>query len=174
MGWSFRVLAILALAASFAPAHGQEQIMPLAASGQWAAVARKANMVAPPDICMAINASAGIAFRADMMTVEIRVIDKSWSLPAGVEGTISISLPGYDKEWPIFDNEATMVSVLLGREGAEQLMDAMDKAATMTVKIGKAAPKTVSLTGSTTATNAFRTCARLRGTNAGPGTNPFR
>jgi hypothetical protein len=174
MGRSLRAAVFLAVGVLASPVFAQEQIVPLAVSGQWMAMARKENVVAPPDVCMVVNSSAGVGFRADRLNVEFRVIDKSWSLPAAVKGSILISLPGYEKEFPIFDNDATMISVLLGRDGAEQLIDVMDKAGTMTVRVGKAAPKSISLAGSTIATNAFRTCARLRGANAGPGTNPFR
>ena len=49
----------------------------------------------------------------------------------------------------------------------------MDAASAMIVTVGKAKPVTVSLIGSTKATNAFRTCAGINGNPKAPGSNPF-
>ncbi len=72
-------------------------------------------------------------------------------------------------------NTATTIATILTMNEIISLLDLMDKAPSMTVTIGNAKPFTVSLTGSTVATNAFRTCAGLRGSQAiPPGANPFR
>ncbi|CAH2606457.1 protein of unknown function (plasmid) [Rhodovastum atsumiense] len=56
-----------------------------------------------------------------------------------------------------------------------KLFSAMDAASAMVVTAGKAQPVSVSLAGSTKATNAFRTCARIGGKpkSADPEGNPF-
>jgi hypothetical protein len=50
----------------------------------------------------------------------------------------------------------------------------MGKSASMAATIGKAKPKTSSLSGSTKVTNAFRTCAGIHSNAASPGSNPFQ
>lgn len=50
----------------------------------------------------------------------------------------------------------------------------MDKAAAMAVTVGKAKPISVSLTGSSKAANAFRTCAGIEGGSGKGGENPFK
>ncbi len=52
------------------------------------------------------------------------------------------------------------------------MFQAMDKAATMTLTVGKV-KRVVSLSGSTKSTNAFRTCAGFKGAPATSGSNPF-
>jgi hypothetical protein len=50
----------------------------------------------------------------------------------------------------------------------------MAKAASLKLTIGKDAPISVSLDGSTKALNAFRTCAGIGGGGTGGGSNPFQ
>lgn len=168
--------AVAYLAAMLAASTGMasERLVTLAESGQWVALARKESILTPPDMCMAVNAHAGVILRADQVSVEFRVFDRAWSLPTGSRGTVRVALPGFDRTMNVVDNTATMVVLVLAPEDMEQLLDAMDRASAMTVTPGSGRPIAVSLAGSTRATNAFRTCAGMRGGDAGPGTNPFR
>lgn len=164
--------AAISLASSITFAN--ERLVTLAESGQWVALARKESMLAPPDMCMAVNTQSGVLLRADATSLELRVFDRSWSLPTGSRGTVRVALPGFDQTMPVIDNTATMVVMFLTPEDMAKLIDAMDRAPAMTVTAGSAKPIAVSLVGSTRATNAFRTCAGMKGGDAGPGTNPFR
>lgn len=167
-------IACAAVALSLSGAIANERLITLASGGQWVALARKESVLAPPDTCMVVNAQSGIVLRADHMSLEFRVLDPSWSLPTGARGAVRVAMPGFDRTMNVIDNTATMVIMFLTPEDMGQLIDAMDRAPAMTVTPGSAKPITVSLVGSTRATNAFRTCAGMKGGDAGPGTNPFR
>ncbi len=157
-----------------APIHADEQMHLLAHSGDWGALAHSPSMTATPDVCLAVNPVRGVAFRADGSDVEIRLSDKSWSLPVNVVGSISISVGTWKKSFEIDDNTANTVVVALPPDDIGPLFAAMDKAPIMTIAVGKARPMNVSLSGSAVATNAFRTCARIDSNAETPGGNPFK
>jgi hypothetical protein len=131
-------------------------------------------MTAAPDMCVAMNISAGLMLRVDAQTAEVRVIDQAWSLPADVDGEISIAVGDWKQVYPVGHNSSIMVAAIMESSDLTEMMGAMDKATTMTVTVGKSKPKAVSLAGSTKATNAFRTCANLKGNAASGGANPFQ
>jgi hypothetical protein len=166
-------LTILAVLAS-APAGADEGLYPLAAGGDWVAVAHKDSLVAPPDVCVALALGGKVGFRADANYFQIRVMDNSWSLPPNVEGTVTISVGQWKQELDIDDNTANTVNITTTEPDISDLFDAMDKAITMTVTVGKAPPFNVSLAGSTRVTNAFRTCAGMQASPKGSGSNPFK
>jgi hypothetical protein len=91
-----------------------------------------------------------------------------------VKGKINVTVGKSQMWFDIGDNTDNMVMAEMGDDSAIELFGAMDKAASMTVSTGKAAPINVSLTGSTKATTAFRTCAGIKSSAAGPGSNPFK
>jgi hypothetical protein len=154
-------------------AKADEQMMPLAISGEWAAVAHHASMTEPPDVCLVMNLKAGFAIRSDGETVQIRVSNDSWSLPTSVHGAIAVAVGNVKLSFDINDNTNTMVNADMEPSEYQPLFDGMDAASSMLVTVGKAAPFSVSLVGSSKATNAFKTCARISGGSSKGGQNPF-
>lgn len=165
---------IVVIAAYFAPAAAQERIVPIVASGEWVAEMYQPSMTAPPTKCFVYNGVSGFILRADDGLFEMRVSDRRWSLPFRVSGAIVVKVGNFTLNEQIFANTSNTVSVVLDDADLLRLLSEMDKAGAMTVTVGNAGPFQVSLAGSTRATNAFRTCARLPGADAGPGSNPFR
>jgi hypothetical protein len=103
----------------------------------------------------------------------VRVTNDSWTLPANVEGNIAISVGDWKAIFDIDDNTDTMVNAEVPAEVVVPMFAAMDKAGSMSITVGKAKPFPVSLSGSTRATNALRTCAGITGNARTPGSNPF-
>jgi hypothetical protein len=155
------------------PALADEQIRPLAISGDWAAAAHAASMTAPPDVCLATNIASGFTVRSDEDGLQIRVTNRSWSLPANVTGIVEVDVGNFHKTFEIDDNTDNMVNAELPHDDAIALFSAMDNASSMSVTAGSGKPTTISLAGSTKATNAFRTCAGLNSAGSGGGSNPF-
>jgi hypothetical protein len=155
-------------------AAADEQMVPLAQSGEWVAMAHKVSMTATPDVCIAVNPRAGIALRGDGDTVEFRVFDKKWSLPNSVQGNVLISIAGWSVTLAISANSDDSVTAELDPTEILSLLTNMDKSAAMSVTVGKAKPIPVSLAGSSKAANAFRVCAGLDGSSEKGGENPFK
>lgn len=151
-----------------------EGMVPLAESGDWIAMAHHPSEIAPPDVCIAFDVSAGVALRADDNDIELRVTNTKWSLPAEVQGQVTVAVGDWKGSFDITDNTSNMVDAPIETPTLLAMLSAMDKAATMAITVGKAAPFQVSLIGSTSATNAFRTCANIPGSNPGGGENPFQ
>jgi hypothetical protein len=173
-GNSLAVLATVLCLLS-ASAYADEQIVPLAQSGDWAAVAHKESETAPPDVCIAANvADPHVVFRADSDGVQFRVSNESWSLPAGVTGNVVVTIGEWSNTFAIDQNTDTMVNAEAAQDVVSAVFAAMDKASAMTVTAGKAKPFSVALTGSTKATNAFLTCAGIKSNAPGGGDNPFK
>jgi len=155
------------------PASADEVMVPLAQGGEWITSAHRASLTARPDMCLTADFESGIAIRADGHGIQIRIINSRWSLPAGVIGDVAISVGGWKETFKIDDNTDTMINSEIDEDDALAMFAAMDANASMSVTVGKAKPFPVSLVGSTKATNAFRTCAGLKGANQAPGVNPF-
>ncbi len=171
--WASGVVMVGSLLGA-ASARADDTMSMLAQSGDWIAMAHRAVITAAPDVCVAAIVSGAVAFRADADSVEIRVMDQSWSLPAGVQGDILVAVGDWKKTLSVDSNTDTMVGATLDPDDVQGLFAAMDKASGMTVAVGKGKPKTVSLAGSTKVTNAFRTCAHISGNAASGGANPFQ
>ncbi len=157
-------------------ARADEQMRKLAASGNWLAMAHSPSMTAPDDVCLLASPAGGgaIALRFGENHVEFRVSNTSWALPASIEGAVSISINQLNRTFPIADNTDQSVTTIVPDEDLAGLFAAMDKGSAMAVTVGKAKPITVSLAGSTRATNAFRTCAHIQGAPSQSGSNPFQ
>lgn len=166
-------VAILTFACSMT-AYASEQLMPLAQSGEWMAMAHKVSMTAAPDVCIALNPRAGVALRGDGDTVQFKVIDKKWSLPNSVTGNVLIVIGDWNLTLAISDNSEDSVSADVDVTEVLALLTNMDKAATMAVTVGKAKAIPVSLVGSSKVANAFRTCAGIAGSSGKGGENPFK
>jgi hypothetical protein len=151
-----------------------EEMIPLAESGEWVAVAHHVSMTAPPDVCIAMNLARGTAFRADENGVQFRVQDQKWSLPSDVQGNISVTIGSWKQSFDIDSNTSVMVSSEVSSDIALEMFSEMDKSSSMSVTVWKEKPNIVSLTGSTKATNAFRTCAGIKSNAESPGSNPFK
>jgi hypothetical protein len=170
--------AACALAALPCPrARADEQMLPLAASGDWVAVEHSDSETSAPDVCLAMTvpgSGKGLAFRAATSDIEVRLNDESWSLPAQVTGSLVFDVGTYHAVIDITDNTNTMVAAVITSDQLLALIAAMNKAESMTVSAGKAEPTLVSLSGSKTVTTAFLTCAGIRAPGEGGGTNPFQ
>ena len=111
-----------------------------------------------------------MGIRADAMTLELRMMNERWSLPPDTHGTIKVSVGNWTKTLAVAHNTADMLGALLLPSDILPMFEAMDKAASMTVTVGNAAPIIISLAGST---KAFRTCAGIKSNAKTPGSNPF-
>jgi hypothetical protein len=151
-------------------------MIPLAESGDWIAMEHATSITAAPDLCLAMttDGARAFAFRAGMQDIEIRYSDDSWSLPAGVAGTLAIAVGSYRAALDISDNTSSMVTAVITQDQLQSMISAMDKASSMSVTAGNAAPVTVSLNGSNTATTALLTCAGITAPGEGGGANPFQ
>lgn len=171
------LVAMIALVPVLGIANADEMMQPLAQQGAWFAMAHHPSMVAPPDICLASTvAGHGLfAFWTDGLTLEARMVNSSWSLPSDVQGNIEINVQGDDVSLPVSENNSTMVGAEIDLDAFHKLVAAMDKAGSMIVTVGKAAPVTVSLNGSTAVVRAFETCADIPADTSAPkGANPFK
>ena len=171
--WGSR-LAIGLLVALVQPGFADEQMVPLAISGNWAALEHRDSLTAPPDVCLVINAPEGLAFRASLDGKEVRVVNSKWSLPSNVTGSIQIKVGSVLKSFDIGSNTDTMVGASVSDEDMIEVFNAMDQSQTLTLTAGKSKPQNVSLSGSSRATNAFRTCAGLNSNDKKAGENPFQ
>ena len=104
----------------------------------------------------------------------MRVINNKWSLPNNVQGSILVTIGTTITTLAITDSDNDAVDAVLDGASIPPLLDAMAKASSMEVKVGKDQPFAVSLAGSTVVLNAFRTCSGIGGTAAGGGSNLFR
>ncbi len=166
--------AILLTFCTIAGAQAEESLVPTAESGDWVALEHRESMTDRADVCLALNIPTGVAFRSDGTSVQIRVMNKSWSLPVSVRGALIVSVSEWKQSFDINDNTANMVNAEVPEEAATALFLKMDHASTMHVTAGTARPIDVSLSGSTRVTNAFRTCAGIDGNASSPGSNPFQ
>ena len=155
-------------------AWADEELTPLAESGSWVAMAHRTSMTALPDVCLAVNPIQKLAFRADSDGIEFRIADAKWSLPPNVQGSIGITVGSWNATLDIAANTDSSVSALVPEDVLLAMFAAMDKATVMSVAVGKAKPRAVSLAGSSKATNAFRTCAGVHSNDATAGENPFK
>jgi hypothetical protein len=131
----------------------------------------RASMVARPDVCVTANVERGIFFRADAESIEIRVADKRWSLPAGINGSVGLSVGDWKGSFDILSNTADMIIAEIDQADIVLMFAAMDKNSSMSVAVGKAKPFSVSLVSSTKAT---RTCVGFKSNSPTPGSNPFQ
>lgn len=178
-GFSTRVIVaagISLMGLTYRPAVADEQLLPLAASGDWIAAAHADSATDPPDVCVAATTDASPVFilRASTDDIEVRFADDSWSLPAAVKGALAVDVGTYHAALDISYNTSSMVMAVITPEQLQAMVAAMDKAGSMTVTAGKAAPITISLNGSNKATTAFLTCAGIRAPGEGGGANPFQ
>jgi hypothetical protein len=168
-------LAALIFMANFfvADSHADEQMRTLAMGGGWVAMSHSVSMIAPPDVCAVMNMVSGVGIRADRDGIELRASNSSWSLPPDVKGIVRVSIGSWSGNLDIHGNTEDSISAAIDNDIALTMFAAMDKAANMSVTIGKAKPFQVSLKGSARATSAFRTCAGINSNAKEPGSNPF-
>ena len=170
------IIAVTAVIAvlSVKPSAAEESTRQLAEGGGWLAMAHSTSAMASADLCAAFNMKSGIAFRYDFDSMELRVVDKSWTLPSDVAGSLKLSVGDLVETYLIKGNTDTTVSAELTEAQYLKLFDKMNKAASMSISVGKAKPFAVSLTGSTRVMNAFRTCGSIKSDADGGGGNPFK
>lgn len=156
------------------PSAADDLTTQLAQGGDWFAMAHRPSMVSRTDLCLAFNMKSGVAFRYDGENMQMRMVDKSWTLPADVSGALVVSIGDLSETYIITDNDATSVNVELDEEEYSKFFAKMDKASSMNVVVGKAKPVAVSLSGSTRVMNAFKTCGSIKSDVDGGGVNPFK
>lgn len=154
-------------------AAADEQMRLLTQSGAWVTMAHSETMLSHPDMCLTMNTQNSVAFRAAEEGVELRVMNENWTLPMHVSGDIHVAVGKISRDVHITSNTDSMVSGSIDSNDVEPLFGEMDKQATMTLIVGKSKPLIVSLSGSTVATNAFRTCAGIHGAPVPNSNNPF-
>jgi hypothetical protein len=155
-------------------AGADEQMVPLAASGDWVAVAHHDSITDPPDVCLAMAPSYNFALRTDENDNELRYGNDSWSLPAGVTGSLIVSVNAHTYTYAITANTNTDVSAVLSNGDLQTLVADMNVAASMTVKAGSSPPSTIPLDGSKTVVTAYLTCADINQPGSTGGVNPFQ
>ena len=166
--------AFLLLLASSLAARADEQMTPLAESGDWMAAAHSEGMESAPDFCVAMDVVDHFLFRADSNDIEVRYVDDSWSLPANVTGNLTLSVDSNTYVLPISDNTNTMVMAEVTQDKLMKIVADMNKASTMQLTPGSAQPVTISLNGSNQAVTAFLTCANISQPGNTGGANPFQ
>jgi hypothetical protein len=167
-------LAALLFTGMAASAKADEQMRVLAESGNWIALSHSDSMIDAPDLCLVSSGDTpAVAFRKDDNTFQLRVSDKDWSLPTGVNGQVTLTVGQWTHTFNIDDNTNDTVNAEIDTGLVDTMFGAMDNASTMVVKVGNAKPYDVSLLGSTVATNAFRTCAGFDSHGNTAGSNPF-
>lgn len=169
------VLVLMAVFSVIRVANADEQMRLIAQSGGWVTMSHSDTMLSHPDVCVTFNVTTGVLFRASTDDgVQVRIVNKTWTLPVGVTGTIRLSVGKVSQSVDITSNTDSMVAADVEVDDLKPLLTEMDKQSTMEVVVGKAKPMNVSLVGSTVATNAFRTCAGIRTGDPAGGNNPFR
>jgi hypothetical protein len=119
--------------------------------------------------------AAGLGFRSDGSDIEVRYENPDWSLPAGVDGNLTIAVNGHNYPLAITDNTNTQVTAVITNDQLNAIVIDMNAASAMTVTAGSAQPISVSLNGSNVVMTAFLTCAGLPSpTGATGGANPFK
>lgn len=168
----------ICLAASMAQfARADEELRIIAQSGSWIARAHTKSMLEAPDMCAAYNSTPGgesLIFMSDKDGLEVRYSNSKWSLPSGVSGSIMLTIDSFTASYGILRNNSEIVSARVPPGDVLPIFKAMDDASAMYVVVGNSGPRVVSLSGSTKATNAFRTCAGIQSNAASPGSNPFK
>jgi hypothetical protein len=149
---SILLMMALSLIAMPSLTQADEQIAPLAISGNWVAAAHRASMTAPTDVCIVENVASCAYLRADADHVELRVENQNWALLTAVQGEISLSISQWKTLLDIGANSNTMVAAIVSSDIIVPMFAAMDNAFVMAATVGKAKPVIVSLAGSTRAT----------------------
>lgn len=156
-------------------AQADEQLTPLAAEGEWAAVSHSDSITDPPDVCMALDASKGFGIRVDNTgDLEFRLANPSWSLPSDVTGSLAFAVNGHNYSIDITGNTSNAVSASVTQDQLIPIITDMEKATSMSVKAGSASQIQIPLDGTTAVLTAFLTCAGIQTPtpNTG-GANPF-
>lgn len=65
-------------------AIADEEMIPVAASGDWVALAHHTSSISAPDMCVAVSVTKKAIIRADSDDIEFRVVNDGWSLPSHV------------------------------------------------------------------------------------------
>jgi hypothetical protein len=168
-----QLVALLLIAFFVANARADDQITPLAQNGDWIALQHAPSVTDPPDVCLAVNPNANFAIRADDTDVEFRLTNTTWALPTDVTGTLELDVNGNKYALHITSNTNTSIAAEVENDQLLKIITDMNKAASMTVVAGTAAPVQVSLSGSNTVITAFLTCANIQAPSQGGGANPF-
>jgi hypothetical protein len=140
------------------PGHAAERARSLVKSGDWAAVERAGADSGFSKICLAIDATAGVAFQADTAGIQFLVGNPHWDLPETVNLEVKVVTDQETKSFPITSNTTNIVSAKLDPSMLASLLADMEKTTSMLVTVGEIARLQTSLAGSTVVLNAFMAC----------------
>jgi len=143
------------------PARADEAVHTLVVSGDWVAKEQQDPAAAMQNVCIAFTAAAdnGFGLRATADDFELRYSDNSWVLPANVSGNLVIDIGRYHSVFAVTGNTRNTAIATITPARLHILIAAMERAGSMTVTAGVAAPQRISLRGSNRATTAFLSCA---------------
>ncbi|HTU54985.1 MAG TPA: hypothetical protein VMF62_13540 [Acetobacteraceae bacterium] len=146
-------------------ARADDQLRTLVVSGDWTATEQQDASGAARDVCVAFTAESdkGFGLRASTADIEVRYSQDNWVLPDDVKGTLAIDVGAYHSVLPVTANTRDTAIAAITDEQLRGMIAAMERARSMSVTAGYAAPETVSLRGSNRATDAFLSCARRIG-----------
>jgi hypothetical protein len=102
--WLLATVAVLA-----GSANADELKRSLVKSGDWAAVEHAPAATAPPDMCLAIDPTVGLALRADAGGTELVVENPHWDWPAVVRWTIKVTVGPETRTFSITSNTTNRV-----------------------------------------------------------------
>lgn len=118
------------------PVSADEQLVPLAVSGDWTTFEHRDGITSPKDACVLMNPNSGVASRAGSTGMELRITDEKWSLPSGVMGTIQLKVGAATRSFGIAGNTDTAVAAIVSEPDMFEVFDAMVKSSVMLVAAG--------------------------------------
>lgn len=153
-------------------------VMPDVESGNWSALHHSPDQGVHTDICLAMSSGGALVFRGDANDLEIRSGNAQWSMSAGQQGEMNITIGNYSHDFKMTAAGASMLAVVVTPDEMKPLLDAMDSAGQAVIKYGQKTTRVVSLLGSTKVLNQFRSCVATSGfadlgNAAGANASPF-
>lgn len=172
-----RYLAVAAMAA--VPGLAMAEMAPDEVSGSWLAMHHSLDEGIHTDLCVASTMSkAMFAIRADKDTIELRVSDVGWNLPANTKGNFVVEAGGYKQEFASVGYNSETLLAPIGRQDAIILIAALSTASHAQITFGGKTTLPIPLDGSAKALVSFQNCVRQSGIDdlgdpAGKTNSPF-
>lgn len=153
-------------------------VLPDVESGNWAAIHHSPDQGVHTDICLAMSEDQALVFRGDANDLEIRSSNPQWSMSAGQQGEVNITVGNYSHDFKMTAAGASLLVAIVPPDEMKLLFDAMDNAGQAVIRYGQKTTRAVSLLGSTKALNQFRSCVATNsfadlGSAAGANASPF-
>ncbi|NVN02924.1 MULTISPECIES: hypothetical protein [Asaia] len=172
-----RYLAVAAMAA--VPRLAMAGMAPDEVSGSWLAMHHSLDDGIHTDLCVASTMSKTMfAIRADKDTIELRISNDDWNLPANTKGSVVVEAGGYKQEFTSGSYNSETLFAPIGRQDAIILIAALSSAPNAHITFGGKTTLPIPLDGSTKALVRFQNCVRQNGLNdlgdpAGKPNSPF-